>query len=81
MFNVNNYSSEITPQIMSFDTLQKARQDLIGEITAVIDYDAHIRSTNDKSKYNFPNFRHHLTNSMKKGTLFMRSFSFLSFIC
>ena len=48
MFNVNNYSSEITPQIMSFDTLQKARQDLIGEIQAVIEYDAHIRSTNDK---------------------------------
>ena len=44
----NNYSSDITPSIMNFDTLQKARQDLIGEITAVIDYDAHIHSTNDK---------------------------------
>ena len=49
MFNINsNYSSEITPTIMNFDTLQKARQDLIGEIQAVIEYDAHIHSTNDK---------------------------------
>ena len=49
MFNINNnYSNEITPSIMNFDTLQKARKDLVGEITAVIDYDAHIHSTNDK---------------------------------
>ena len=48
MFNVNNnYGSDITPSIMSFDTLQKARQDLIGEIQAVIEYDAHIHSTNN----------------------------------
>ena len=44
----NNYSVEITPAVMNFDTLQKARQDLIGEIQAVIEYDAHIHSTNDK---------------------------------
>ena len=31
----------------SFETLQKARQDLIGEIQAVIEYDAHIHSTNN----------------------------------
>ena len=42
------YNSEITPSIMSFDTLQKARQDLIGEIQAVIEYDAHLRSANDR---------------------------------
>ncbi len=42
------YNSEITPSIMSFDTLQKARQDLIGEIQAVIEYDSHLHSTNDK---------------------------------
>ena len=49
MFNVsNNYSTDITPSIMSFDTLQKARQDLIGEIQAVIEYDAHIHSTTDR---------------------------------
>ncbi len=41
------YNSEITPSVMSFDTLQKARQDLIGEIQAVIEYDAHIRSSSD----------------------------------
>ena len=43
-----NYNVEITPSIMNFDTLQKARQDLIGEIQAVIEYDSHIRSTNDR---------------------------------
>ena len=42
------YNSEITPSVMSFDTLQKARQDLIGEIQAVIEYDAHLHSTNDR---------------------------------
>ena len=48
MVNMNsNYNSDITPSIMSFDTLQKARQDLIGEIQAVIEYDAHIHSTNN----------------------------------
>ena len=45
MFNANNsYNAEITPSIMSFDTLQKARQDLIGEIQAVIEYDMHIHN-------------------------------------
>lgn len=49
MFNVNNnYNADITPSIMNFDTLQKARQDLIGEIQAVIEYDAHIHSTSDR---------------------------------
>ena len=47
MFNTN-YTADITPSIMNFDTLQKARQDLIGEIQAVIEYDAHIHSTNDR---------------------------------
>ena len=47
MFNVNNYNADITHAVMSFDTLQKARKDLIGEIQAVIEYDAHIHSTND----------------------------------
>lgn len=44
----NNYSSEITPCVMSFDTLQKARQDLIGEIQAVIEYDGHIHTSSDR---------------------------------
>ena len=47
MFNYNNqYFNDNS--IMSFDTLQKARQDLIGEIQAVIEYDAHIHSTNNQ---------------------------------
>lgn len=32
----------------SFDTLQKAREDLIGEIQAIIQYDAHLHSTTDR---------------------------------
>ena len=47
MFNVNNYNTDITGSIMNFDTLQKARQDLIGEIQAVIEYDAHLHGTNN----------------------------------
>ena len=41
------YNSEITNSLMNYDALQKARQDLIGEIQAVIEYDAHAHSTND----------------------------------
>ncbi|MBQ7373828.1 MAG: hypothetical protein IJW64_04610 [Clostridia bacterium] len=49
MFNYNTpYVYDSNGVMMNFDTLQKARQDLIGEIQAVIEYDAHIRSTNDK---------------------------------
>lgn len=54
MFNFNNpngysgFGTESTNVIVSFDTLQKARQDLIGEIQAVIEYDAHIHSSIDK---------------------------------
>ena len=49
MFNQTNYSVEITPSIMNFDTLQKARQDLIGEIQAIIEYDAHIHTTSNNT--------------------------------
>ena len=46
MFNSNNnFQNNITSSMMNFDTLQKARQDLIGEIQAVIEYDAHIHTT------------------------------------
>ena len=49
MFNLNNpYNYESNGVMMNFDTLQKARQDLIGEIQAVLEYDAHIHNTNDK---------------------------------
>lgn len=44
----SNYNLEINNEVMRFNTLQKARQDLVGEIQAVIEYDAHIHSTNDK---------------------------------
>ena len=49
MFNYNNqyFNDNQNNSIMSFDTLQKARQDLIGEIQAVIEYDAHLHSTNN----------------------------------
>lgn len=49
-YNFNNkYPCETNDcTIVNFDTLQKARQDLIGEIQAVIEYDNHIRSTNVK---------------------------------
>ena len=47
-FNYPNYSVEVNNVAMNFDTLQKARQDLIGEIQAVIEYDMHIFGTNDK---------------------------------
>ena len=50
MFNFNNtYNYDSTDTTMDFDTLQKARHDLIGELQAVIAYDEHIRSTNDKT--------------------------------
>ena len=45
----NNYSPAIDDtKVIDFDTLQKARQDLIGEIQAVIEYDNHIYSTRDE---------------------------------
>ena len=43
--NENKYNGN---SVMNFDVLQKARQDLIGEIQAVIEYDAHLHSTNDR---------------------------------
>lgn len=46
----NNYSNTNIENnnVADFDTLQKARQDLIGEIQAVMEYDAHLHSTNDR---------------------------------
>lgn len=55
MFNFNNpynnYSGNNMGEngvVVNFETLQKARQDLIGEIQAVMEYDVHIHSTNDR---------------------------------
>lgn len=51
-FNYNNTYNKIgsTEDVSSgnFDTLQKAREDLVGEIDAIIQYDAHIRTTQDR---------------------------------
>ncbi len=47
-YNYSGYGTEINNAVINFDALQKARQDLIGEIQAVIEYDVHIRSTGDK---------------------------------
>ena len=56
MFNIyntysqaDNYSPAIDDtKIVDFDTLQNVRQDLIGEIQAVIEYDNHIHSARDE---------------------------------
>ena len=46
----NNYANTGVESsgMVDFDTLQKARQDLIGEIQAVMEYDAHINTTNNR---------------------------------
>ena len=53
MFNFNNPYTNQNHQpdndVFDFETLQKARQDLIGEIQAVIEYDAHIHNTKDQT--------------------------------
>ena len=41
---INNSNSNIT----DFGILQKARQDLIGEIKAIIEYDNHIKNTTNR---------------------------------
>ena len=44
----NNQSLHIKNNEMNnFETVQKARQDLVGEIQAIIDYDEHIHHTSD----------------------------------
>ena len=57
MFNLFNHSinnenkdvnavSQLSPQ-ERFETLQKARQDLVGEIQAIIEYDNHLHNITD----------------------------------
>lgn len=48
MFNFSNFSSENATPVSNYDTLQKARQDLIGEMQAIIEYDAHIHNSTDR---------------------------------
>ena len=45
--NTYNRTSRITDMTTNYDTLQKARQDLMGEIQAVMEYDQHIHNTPD----------------------------------
>lgn len=47
-FTTKNSHVESYDANMNFSTLQQARQDLIGEIQAVIEYDAHLHNTNDR---------------------------------
>lgn len=53
-YTENTYKNQIkqeavkTNNVSNFDTIQKARADLVGEIQAIIEYDAHANSTNDK---------------------------------
>ncbi|MBO5927988.1 MAG: hypothetical protein J6Q32_03960 [Clostridia bacterium] len=48
MFNFSNFSSENATPVSNYDTLQKARQDLVGEMQAIIEYDAHIHNSTDR---------------------------------
>ncbi|MBQ7227767.1 MAG: hypothetical protein IJX05_05150 [Clostridia bacterium] len=57
--SMNNPNYSVENNVANFDTLQKARKDLIGEIQAVIDYDAHLHSTTDKlAKETWANIMH-----------------------
>lgn len=50
----NTYKNQIkqeavkTNNVSNFDTIQKARADLLGEIQAIIEYDANANSSSDK---------------------------------
>lgn len=66
MFNYNNQCNpmcnnercENSCSAENFETLQNARKDLVGEIDAIIQYDYHLHSTNDKlAKATWENIR------------------------
>lgn len=46
--NTGNRAQQMEGVMDNFDTVQKARMDLIGEIQAIIEYDNHLHSTNDR---------------------------------
>ena len=50
LFNNNqpNQNNTNNSMITDFEILQKARQDLVGEIQAIIEYDNHIKTTSSK---------------------------------
>lgn len=45
-YNNQNLKMANSSNIISFEALQKARQDLIGELDAIIEYDNHIHTSN-----------------------------------
>ena len=60
MNNQNNYQEERAGRLASsdFQTLQKARRDLIGKIQAIIDYDEHYyTSTNEVARQTWAHIR------------------------
>ena len=60
----NNQTTNIKiNELNNFETIQKVRQDLVGEIQAIIEYDSHLHSNIDST-----------TKSIWKTTA-MRSFS------
>lgn len=47
--NIYQEDKQVKAKIsMDFETLQKARNDLMGEIQAIIEYDNHIHNTSDR---------------------------------
>ena len=46
--NQNQQTNNSNSNITDFEILQKARQDLVGEIQAIIEYDNHIKSTSNR---------------------------------
>lgn len=57
MFN-NNTNCNCGCADRDFVTLQKARQDLIGELSAIIEYDDHVHTTdNDIARLTWQNIR------------------------
>lgn len=61
MFNINsNCNSNCGGNCADrdFPTLQKARQDLIGELSAIVEYDDHVHTTdNDLARRTWQNIR------------------------
>lgn len=57
-YNNQNESNGAMSNINEFETLQNARKDLIGELDAIIQYDNHLRSTNNElAKTTWENIR------------------------
>lgn len=57
--NTVNVNSRVNANAVNFEELQKARQDLIGEIQAIIEYDNHIKTASDKfAQQTWTNIKH-----------------------